>query len=278
MRPTFIVIGAMKAGTTSLYEYVRSHPEVFMATPKEPDFFDDRLGNWHRGLRWYESLFDGADGAKAVGEASPGYTRYPTVQGVPARMASVVPEARLVYVVRDPVERMRSQYQQNVLYEGEQEPIDDALLGNPHYLDCSRYAMQIDQFLEHYAEEQLLVVTSEALRDERAATLAKVFAFIGVDASWIPPNLAVEAHRSTATRARGRVGRLARRAPGHELVTRLLPEPVMRAYRSAVSRPVAADAFRVGDDTRRRLEERLRPDVARLRRYLGPDFDGWGLV
>src|SRR6266568_6603804 len=91
--PNFFVIGAMKAGTTSLYEYLFAHPNVFLPTEtKEPAFF---ARNWRRGEGWYRSLFAGAGDAVAVGEASTSYTKYPTITTVPDRMASVVPEARL---------------------------------------------------------------------------------------------------------------------------------------------------------------------------------------
>ena len=277
MLPHFVVIGAMKSGTTSLHEYLRTHPMVFMPAVKETHFFDATQGNWHRGLAWYESQFRGASPGDVVGEASPGYTRHPAVPGVAGRLASVLPAARLIYLVRHPIDRMRSQYQQNALYEGERQPIDEALLGNPHYADCSRYAMQLDQYLEHFPPEQILVITSEALRTRRRDALVQVFEFIGVHAEWMPPNLDQEAHQSIETRSRGAVGRLVRRVPGHGRLADAVPEKVLTLWRRAATRPVAPDAFAISDDTRRRLEEQLAPDVARLRRFLGNDFDGWGI-
>ena len=277
MLPHFVVIGAMKSGTTSLHEYLRTHPTVFMPAVKETHFFDATQGNWHRGLAWYESQFGWASPGDVVGEASPGYTRHPAIPGVAGRLASVLPGARLVYLVRHPIDRMRSQYQQNVLYEGEPQSIDDALLGNPHYLDCSRYAMQLDQYLEHFPEDHILVVTSEDLKGRRIDTLRRVFEFIEVNPSWVPPNIEAEAHRSTDTRARSGIGRLARRLPAGRVISSVLPQPAVRAWRRATSRPVPPDAFAIADETRRRLEEQLAPDVARLRRFLGDDFHGWGI-
>src|SRR5215471_20286063 len=105
--PTFVVIGAMKAGTVSLRHYLDEHPSVFLGRGGmfgEPNFFIAEH-NWPRGRGWYESLFDGAGRAAAIGECSPSYSMTHVYRGVPERMAQVVPEARLVYVVRDTARR-----------------------------------------------------------------------------------------------------------------------------------------------------------------------------
>src|SRR5436190_12136822 len=101
MLPHFVVIGAMKAGTTSLWHYLRAHPRVYMPRIKELRYFQ-KGGALSRGLAWYEAQFAAAEPGQLAGEASPGYTKYPHQTGVPERMAAVIPDARLVYVVRDP--------------------------------------------------------------------------------------------------------------------------------------------------------------------------------
>jgi len=141
--PDFLVIGAMKCGTTSLYHYLREHPQVFMPQLKAPEFFAE-ASNWHRGVDWYRRQFAGA-GAEvlAIGEASNVYTKYPRYMDVPARIAGHIPDARLIYVVRDPVERIRSHYRTRVAEGTESTPFDVAVFENPIYLDYSRYAMQV---------------------------------------------------------------------------------------------------------------------------------------
>lgn len=93
--PNFLVIGAMKAGTTSMHRYLDAHPDVFMATQKELNFFIEEL-NWSKGLGWYEERFAEAGDATARGEASPGYAGYPVRRGVPERIAATLPDARFV--------------------------------------------------------------------------------------------------------------------------------------------------------------------------------------
>src|SRR4051812_8928400 len=92
--PTFVGIGAHKGGSTSMYHYLKSHPEIFMAEPKELDFFVEEL-NWGLGRSWYEQRFAGADRFVAAGEISPHYTHYPHLKGVPRRLASLLPDVRL---------------------------------------------------------------------------------------------------------------------------------------------------------------------------------------
>src|SRR2546425_12046 len=109
-RPTFLVIGAMRAGTTTLWHQLRSHPEVHMPALKEPGFFAAEH-NWHRGLGWYQRLFENARGASAVGEASTCYSDAVNSPGVPQRLAKVLPDVRLIYLLRHPVDRLLSEHQ-----------------------------------------------------------------------------------------------------------------------------------------------------------------------
>ena len=137
--PTFVVIGAMKAGTGRFRHYLDEHPKVFLGRGGrfgEPNFFIEEH-NWPRGRGWYESLFDGAGGAAAA-ESAPRAIRWPDVyRGVPERMAQVVPEARPVYVVRDPIARMQSMYMHHVSAGRERRRTEEALLDD-RYLWPSR--------------------------------------------------------------------------------------------------------------------------------------------
>src|SRR5207244_11766706 len=86
MLPTFLVIGAMKSGTTSLYRYLQAHPDVYMSEEKELNYFTGGQ-NWERGVSWYEAQFEKAGSARAIGEASTNYTNYPQIAAVPERIA-----------------------------------------------------------------------------------------------------------------------------------------------------------------------------------------------
>lgn len=284
--PNFIVIGAMKAGTTSLYHYLKQHHQVFMPTTKELDFFAAE-SNWRRGLGWYRRQFSAASDAVARGEASPLYTQYPTHDGVPERIARVLPGVRLIYVVRDPVVRIRSHYQHRVMTGAEKSPPDVAVLENPIYLDCSRYSMQLERYLAHFPREQILVVTSERLRFDRRATLREVYEFLGVDPTHVPDVIDTEFYRTAGRRTYPPVVLWARRcANRHMMLQGRLPRAAVkkmlapwatrcRTRKTAPASPEATEHL-LSPGVRAELAARLSDDVARLRSYMPPDFDGWG--
>lgn len=265
----------MKAGTTSLYHYLSQHPQVLMSSTKELDFFVAEK-NWRRGREWYAHQFR----VRRVGvEASTSYSKYPIFSGVPDRIAALLPEVRLVYLVRHPVDRMISQYFHLVFSGREREPIERALLLNPHYVYVSRYAMQVEQYLARFPRRQLLIVRSEDLRGAREQTLRRVCDFLGIDPGSIS-SVAAEFHRTSEKRKYGPFLRAVRRLPvAAAAVRKLLPGPLKEAVRSAVgARRVDSGAAVIPPDLRAAVEDLVREDVLRLRRYMDGQFNGWGIA
>ena len=274
--PNFLIIGAAKAGTTSLAHYLRSHPQVYLADFELHFFVAER--RWRLGPAWYEAQFTGARDEVAVGEKSPSYTRHPRYRGVPGRIGALLPAVRLIYLVRHPLQRIRSEYLHRALNGRERRPLDEAVLADPSYVDTSRYAFQIEQYLEHFDQAQLLVLTAEDLRHARAATLAQVQTFIGVTPSWQPPELKQEYNRTSQRPVRRPVARPLRRLLNASVRVGMPPRTVERlSYRSS-STTVDRAGVAFSDSTRSRLEEELRDDVRRLRRHLDADFNGWGIA
>ena len=281
--PNFLVIGAMKAGTTSLYHYLRSHPQVFMPDTKEVNFFNP-MRNWRRGLDWYRSQFAGVgEDVVAIGEASTSYTKFPWVQDAPERIASTLgPNVRLIYVVRHPVERMRSQYLHNLTTGQETRAIEDAFDEEPMYLNISRYAMQLERYDGHVSRDRVLIVDSRDLRDRRAETVRRVFGFLGVDEAWVPPTLDQEFLRSDGRRAKPPVLRALRRIPRVRTMAVYVPDPIKRSKKAVTKRLRPGEELRTGradisDALRARLSDTLHEDVVRFRERMGPAFDGWGI-
>jgi hypothetical protein len=273
MLPTLIVIGAGKCGTTSLYHYLRLHPDVFMSEEKELNFFSDPE-RWSRGRAWYERQFAGAGDARVIGEASPEYANWPLRQDVPERMASLVPDARLVYIVRDPIDRMVSGYKALRAIGRERLPIDVAFRKRPMYTDIGRYTTQLDRFMEHFSREQLLVLVFDDLRDDAGTVVNRVFDFVGVEGD---PKLAGldEKHNVTdrlARRPRPAL-RWARQLPGAGAVSSIMPPSLKRLVTVG---PIGDDEARLTDEMRQHLRNELRDDVLGLRNYLGSDFHCWG--
>jgi hypothetical protein len=278
--PTFIVIGAKKSGTTSLFHYLRDHDDVWLPEDKRFEFFSGE--NWHRGQKWYEAQFGNSGGCRARGEVSTSYTRYPTSGDVAARMHQVVPDVRLVYLIRDPVDRVVSHYREARAEGWEVRPIAEAVLANPaEYVAPSRYAMQLGRYLEHFDRDQILVITTDELRDQRAATVAKTLGFIGVDVPDEPAEpaaLAQRFHEGGAVRRAPSFVRAVRRSRAYRRVRPLLPRQLRdRAWQLSSHDPkLEANEFVLDAATRDELLRRLRPDLVALREIVGADFHCWG--
>jgi hypothetical protein len=147
----------------------------------------------------------------------------PDVRHVPARIAEVLPDVRLIYLVRHPIERMLSEYHHNLVRGLEHDRFADRSLLRDHtYEYASRYALQVEQYLERFDLSQMLIVKSEDLRDDRMKTLGRIFTYLGVDSSWQPPNLQGEYNRSTERRPR-RMAREVRMIPGYRVFATIAP-------------------------------------------------------
>ncbi len=271
--PTFMVIGAAKSGTTSLSAYLRSHPDVFMPQRKEPHYFSVNMA---RGLDWYLSLFADAGDETAIGEASTSYSQAPKIPDVPARIAKEYPAIQLVYVIRDPVARIRSQYAHYVDRGREERPIAEALRASPDYLDVSRYAYQLRLYLDHFPRDQIMVVSSDRLLNEREAVLDEIFSFIGVDPTVPIATVERELNRTADKRqAPGIVNRVRRAARG-TAVSRMMPRFAKQRLRVALSRPLERDTLDIDPSTEAWIWDQLADDLADLRSLVGPGFDLWG--
>ena len=283
--PNFLIIGAMKAGTTSLYHYLGAHPQIYMPAFKAPEFFAGE-SHWRRGIGWYRKQFAAAEpDAVAIGEASNVYTKYPRYQGVPQRIAAYVPDMRLIYVVRNPIDRIRSHYQTRVAEGTERAAFEVAVFENPIYLDYSRYSLQIEQYMSWFSREQLLVLTSDDLRAARSATVRKAYEFLGVDAGFVPAELERDFYLTKDKAARSPVPVWLRKGlKTHFPATKRFKElesNVVRGInrlRPTEAGPDPARPFSIPVEARAKLASLLADDVARLRSFLGAEFDGWGIV
>jgi hypothetical protein len=278
MLPNLLVIGAMKAGTTSLHFYLSLHPEIFMSEDKEPTFFTVEK-NWHRGAEWYSSLFPEA--APIRGESSPDYTKFPMISGVARRVHSVVPDARLVYLAREPIERIISHYIDAYSFGRVHQPIERELaeFENHHFVNCSRYHMQLEQYLEFFDTDRILVVTSEELSNERTATMSSVFEFLGVDPSFSSPEFEQVLYTADEKRRKSRLGyslvALAeniRRSRLRPYLSPKLMQPI-RVLNSRASHPITTPVLE--GSLRDEIADCLRPDVERLRAFTGKPLSSW---
>ncbi len=153
--PDYVIVGMMKSGTSSLYRWLAQQPECAPAGAKEPDFFS-RDEVWARGVSWYSTMFDHAPRDKLVGEASTSYTKPFANSSVSAqRMARLLPDARLILVVREPTERLRSHYRHELRRGRERRTLVEAMAmpGNA-YVTLSRYHEWLLPYIERFPESR----------------------------------------------------------------------------------------------------------------------------
>jgi hypothetical protein len=272
------VIGGLKCGTTSLHHYLGLHPEVGMSRPKELNFFVEEL-NRPLGPEWYASHFRERDPVR--GESSPHYTNEPRFTGVAERMAALLPDARLIYMVRDPVDRALSHFLHNVAGGYETRPLEGALAGpDSAYVHRGLYAMQLAPYLDRFPRERVALVTREELRDERGATMRRLFGFLGVDEAFASPQFSRE-WETGGGKGSGRFRAMDRavRLPGLRALDRgfdRLPESLRWLVERVVHDPKggAAPKPELPAELRERLIERFRPDVEALEGIAERRF-GW---
>ena len=206
--PDFLIIGAQKAGTTSLYEYLTQHPQVLAAVKKEIRFFGE---NYPQGLSWYRSHFPFSyklgNGRFLSGESSPTTMFHPLA---PERVAQTIPAVKLIALLRDPVARAFSHHQMNLRSGRDQLPFEEAikreaerlegalqgtLNGNNEaifrytsfsYLARGEYAAQLQRWLSFFPKEQILVLQSEALFRNPADIFHQVLAFLALPVVELP--------------------------------------------------------------------------------------------
>ena len=275
--PNFLVIGATRAGSTALHHYLRPHPDVYLSPRKEVRFFNV---NFDRGLDWYREHFAGAAGERAVGEATPSYLFRPDAI---ERMAGVVPHARLIALLRHPVERAYSHYGMNRSQGREprsfEQAVDDELAGGEtgpagagveglapyRYLGPGHYLPQLQEVGRHFPRRQLLVVLFDDLCQAPLESYRSVCRFLGIDDTFVPPNLGQPLNVATGFRSLA-LRRAARRLQGPA-------RPLGRALARLNQRPATTTAL--DPATRNRLVEHFRPDNAALAAWLGRDLSGW---
>ncbi len=286
--PTFLIIGAQKCGTTSLAYYLSQHPSIFMCWPKEPRFFalegghlepggpSDRKRGAGRGvttLDAYLALFQGVRQETAIGEAS---VRYLESEQAPHRIQHHIPSARLIAVLRDPVDRAYSGYL-HLIREG-REPLRDFLTAfeaeESRYVDRRTnawayrtkgfYARHLRRYLSLFDRDQMLILLYDDFRDHPMQVLSELFRFLNVDDTFVP--------NTTQRFERTGIPRI-----------RLLHRALDRAQSIEARLPIGFEALRRWNlvrppllpGVRRQLVEVYREDVMDLQELLGRDLSHW---
>jgi hypothetical protein len=300
--PNFLILGAMKAGTTSLYHYLQQHPQVYMSPIKEPNFFaleGRKLDfNGAEGREWindrikrefvtniaeYRALFEEASSETAIGEASTMYLYSPEA---PGRIKHYIPKANLITILRNPVERAYSAF----LYmcRDSREPLSDfseALRAEEtrmrnnwewiwHYKNAGFYYVQLKRYFDVFDQDQIKVYLYEDLRTDTPHVLQSIFKLLKVDDTFTPDtslrhNLSgVPKNRALFSYIRGPNVVKSVRKP-------LLPKELRRRISAKLQSRILVEAPSLAPAIRRELIELYRDDILRLEGLIERDLSGW---
>jgi hypothetical protein len=276
--PNLVVVGAMKAGTTSMHNYLGLHPEITVSVDKEARFFQDPdMLDW---VGIYQRNF--APGTRLRAESTPFYSKSPVFPGVVDRMADLVPDARIIYMVRDPIDRIVAEYVEQMQWGAASRPLD-VELSEPEdptnwLVASSRYATQLALYQERFGKEGVLVVDLTDLGADTAGVMGDVFGFLGLD------RLDLGADDFRIFNARDDKGTFP------EWVHRLRRGPVARGLNklpAGLRQRVSSTAWRVlkkpvevpeiTPDTLARLRHALEPEMDALRAETGRPYASWSM-
>ncbi len=260
----------MKSGTSLVHELLAQHPAIAMADGRKEVMFFDR--HYDRGVDWYARHFAHA-GDRVCGEVTPGYLFHPAAA---ARIAELLPGARLFAVLRDPVERAYSQYCFFVKEHGYTGDVDRFLQEHPNATGRGRYHEQLRRYLDHFAAEQLVVQLFEELVADPTSHVSALYAHLGVDPTFTPERASERRNARGQPRMHG-LYTLGRRAVGwlyeHDLGHVVQAAKAAGLKRVFVRPGGPRDVFSpMSAHTRARLTEHYRPDVDALASMLGRDL------
>ena len=293
--PNFLLIGAAKSGTTSLYHYLRQHPQVYMSPIKGPRFFAFQGGEPDfRGpgdlkmvsqlitdIEGYRSLFAGVSGEKAVGEASAWYLYVPETA---YRIRCHVPQAKLIAVLRNPVDRAYSHFQFRRAQGGEEltdfaraldaeeERVRERWGPDFHYKRMGFYHEQLTRYYELFEPEQIRVWLYEDLKEDPSGVMQDMFQYLGVNDAFVPETLR---HNVSGTpKSRALQTFIQRPNPLKSFIKPFVPEKMRRRIRVNLrNRNLAKPPMPEG--VREQLTEAYREDILKLQGLLGRDLSSW---
>jgi len=285
--PNFFIVGAPKAGTTSLYYYLKRHPEVFMSPIKEPNFFSydetvkQNLYHKEKGvgtLAEYRKLFASANGQKAIGEASVSYLFYPSVA---EKIKHMVPGARIIMSLRNPVDRAYSHYYMEHKLGYVSESLEDIVFRkskhpNAHlyyqqFVELGLYYQQVKRYLDAFGKDQVKIFIHDDLNDKLEIMILAVFDFLGLDKTYIP---SLEGKYNTYSIPRNPFFRkLYSQKQLRTLARTLVPPEKVEAIKSIfLTRDKKADK---NEAAVKELKRIFTPDIKELEKLLDRNLSSW---
>ncbi len=290
--PNFLIIGVQKAGTTSIYNYLKQHPQIYMSPVKETNFLEQdwnqassktkaknryQIDNWEK----YCQLFQGVKDEIAIGEASPNYLFH--YQSSSERIAHYLPEAKMIAFLRNPIDRAYSDYLMHIRDELDQQlTIAETVQQRPRsfMLRKGLYYTQIKHFIDTFGKEKIKVYLYDDFCQKPLAIMQDFYRFLGVDDSFCP-DMSCKVQTAQVPKSRW-VNKLLRkqnplRKSAANLLGLFLPEKSRQNLRSSLINLNAGDKNKLAltEQDRKHLQEYYREDILKLQDLLATDLSLW---
>jgi hypothetical protein len=275
--PKVFIIGAQKSGTTQLAELLDQHSDICLSSPKEPDYF---TRFYDKGLDWYKHCF--ADSSKCLIDASTSYTCRPLpnvyaedhnfanhpLVGVPEKIHQLSPDAKLIYIVRDPVKRTYSGYWHQIRSGVETDTMDVAVFKNTYYRRISKYAEQLEYYLEYFKPEQILLLDFDKLIKSPQEQINICLEFIGLPAL---AELQSDLHKNKSFQYSGPLNVLNVKLAKYgglgaisQVLKKLLPLSLVDWLKEKTAKPIP----KLTDEETAMLNEQFEDEVAKVKALL----------
>lgn len=280
--PNFIIGGALKCGTTSLFYQLDQHPEVFMCKPKEPRYFlyeifqaehndGSSLRFPAKTLEEYAALFEGSVGHKAIGEASVHYFRWPEVA---QKIKDTIPDVKMIFMLRNPIERAYSHYLHDVRTGFEKRPIEEGLATTEGRVELGRYAERLGPWLATIGPKQTKIILFDDFVKDGLNVFADVCRFLDIDDS-ITPDLSVHNKGGTVKNLRLSVFLTKLRSfLQRKKIIPLIPRPIRSAY-TKIRHQNLEKAPPIPPATVHQLIDYYKDDIKRLETLIDRDLSAW---
>lgn len=287
MLPNFIIVGAPKAATTSLYHYLNQHPDIFMSTPKEVNFFSreeiEAQGLFYRdykakSLDEYQQLFTGAEKFTAIGEGSVSYLFYPQT---PNKIKALLPDVKIIILLRNPLERGFSHYLMDYRL-GLCDLAYEDIVFNDHkdkkqglyyqqYVQLGMYAEQLKRYFDIFQKENIRIYLQEDLKAAPLGVVRELYKFIGVDSDYVPD--LKESHNSFSMPK----NRLVHKIYSFHFIRRFL-SLVMPSRVKSLLTSIFFDRKKkpsLDDRVKKHLATIYNPDIIEVEKMIGRDLSSW---
>jgi hypothetical protein len=268
----FMIIGAQKSGTTSLAYQLSQHPQICFSNRKEPGYFNS-CENWRKGLKEYHALYSPKKN-QLCGEASTMYTFFPEHVNTPLRIYEYNSEMKLIYIMRQPVERIISDYTHRIIKNYEKKPLNVAVMADPTYVNRSRYGLQIDLYRKYYEMKNILLLLFEEYIEDPLETLKKIFVFLDISYDFLSQ---IDITPKNVTKGKtylGNAGKEIKESMLYRKVRRNFPT-YLRGKLSQCFTHVLKEKPILTKNIKKGIWHLLEQDVNRVEKLIGRNIDCW---